>query len=358
MAKLLKRCEHAEDGWARCAHPWTVRFWEDGGRTQRERSFPANRKREANAFASNPVAATRDRKPAGGQIRFREYSELWLAGFQGSPNTCRAYERELRLRLLPKFGRRTLAEVAADREGVTAFLRSLPGPTAATTYTALRSMLSEARKSGRIPVYLLSGIRLAPAGRRDFCLPGKAQLTAVADAMPGSTGLAVWIMLGCGLRLGEALAVRRENFTNGRLRLTEQRYTTRVSGDPRTGPLKARKDGAFRDVPVPAWLQAMVDAHPVQSGYMFTIHGRDFHRAFRAAARDAGLPGAFVPHTLRHVFASTCLSRGVPISDVAAWLGHRNIQTTYGIYGHLIPAAYDSARAVLDQAHKDWSNAA
>ena len=42
----------------------------------------------------------------------------------------------------------------------------------------------------------------------------------------------------------------------------------------------------------------------------------------------------FSPHSLWHAFISALLSRGVPITDVASWLGHRNINVTYAIYGH------------------------
>jgi hypothetical protein len=58
-------------------------------------------------------------------------------------------------------------------------------------------------------------------------------------------------MLGCGLRIEEALGVEKADFRNGG-------RTPRVCGQAsRDGleklPLKKRKQGEHRDVPVPSW---------------------------------------------------------------------------------------------------------
>jgi integrase len=78
---------------------------------------------------------------------------------------------------------------------------------------------------------------------------------------------------------------------------------------------------------------------------------RTYQDDFTRAARKAGLPKQFIPHSLRHYFASTALARGIPITDVSQWLGHRSIEVTYRIYRHLMPSAWDQARATLDQAY-------
>jgi hypothetical protein len=55
-------------------------------------------------------------------------------------------------------------------------------------------------------------------------------------------------------------------------------------------------------------------------------------------------------HALRHFFASSLLADRVPITDVAAWLGHASPEITYEYYGHLMPDAPDRARAAIDNA--------
>jgi integrase len=78
---------------------------------------------------------------------------------------------------------------------------------------------------------------------------------------------------------------------------------------------------------------------------------RSYQDEFARAARKAGLPSQFIPHSLRHYLASTALARGIPITDVSQWLGHRSIEVTYRIYRHLMPSAWDRARTALDQAY-------
>jgi len=67
----------------------------------------------------------------------------------------------------------------------------------------------------------------------------------------------------------------------------------------------------------------------------------------------AGLPDKFVPHSLRHYFASLALAPGIPITDVSRWLGHKSIEVTYRIYGHLVPGSWERAREVLDAAYRE-----
>ena len=346
MSQVIKRCECDRSKWARCGHSWTVRYW-DGGK-QREKSFKRNHK-QATAFAKTIEAdkLSVHRGDPAPPATFRKYAEGWLAAGPGSAGTVRIYSQALRLHLLPTFGDRQLADVAADREGVSEFLHGLTASNARICYTALRAMLSEAQRAGRIHVHRLSGVRLDAAEPPEFTFPTHPQLTALATGMPEELRPAVWIMRGTGVRPGEVLAVRAEGFENGRLRITEQQLT-----DGSRGPLKARKPGEFRDIPVPFYVRNVVDG--LGSGYLFSTDTRSFNRAFQEAAKSAGLPG-FRPHDLRHTFASVALSAGVPITDVARWLGHRNIQVTFRTYSHFIPSAWDSARAALDAEYEAWS---
>jgi integrase len=354
MAQILKRCEHTDKQWAKCEHSWTVRWWDTQAGKQRERSFKRNHA-AAKAF-SKTIEADKlsvhygDPKP----VLFKDYAETWLASFPGSVGTVRVYRGCLANHLLPAFGDRQLQAVGDDREGVTAFLKGLSDGTGPVVYTCLRAMLSEAQRGGRITGTRLSGIRLeAFQHPAEFDFPDHAQLTALAEAMPPELRPAIWIMRGCGLRPGEVLAVKREGFVNGRLRITEQ-----VQENPsRVCPLKARKPGEYRDVPVPDYVKAIIAELPIQHGYLFPgVTNSAFGRAFGRAVKAADLKG-FTPHKLRHVFASVALANGIPITDVSRWLGHRNIQVTYGIYSHFIPDSFDSAREVLQAEYEKWAAA-
>jgi integrase len=171
-------------------------------------------------------------------------------------------------------------------------------------------------------------------------------------------------MRGCGLRVSEALAVRKDCFGEGTLRIFEQ-----VRPDGRgTVALKHRRPGESREMPAPGYLLEAVDRHVSEhgthDGYLLAgarvpfVQQRGYLKSFTRAARLAGIGEGFTPHSLRHVFASALLARGVPITDVAEWLGHRSIEVTYRIYGHLVPSAWGRAQEALDAEYQAWSQVA
>lgn len=57
---------------------------------------------------------------------------------------------------------------------------------------------------------------------------------------------------------------------------------------------------------------------------------RTYQEDFERAAGKAGLPAEFIPHSLRHCYASTAsLAPGIPITEVSRWLGHKSIEVTH-----------------------------
>ena len=65
-------------------------------------------------------------------------------------------------------------------------------------------------------------------------------------------------------------------------------------------------------------------------------------------AHRAGLKGVGL-HALRHTHASTLLSAGVPIANVAKRLGHRDAYTTAKIYQHALPDTDQDVAATWDK---------
>jgi len=60
---------------------------------------------------------------------------------------------------------------------------------------------------------------------------------------------------------------------------------------------------------------------------------RTVSRWYSEVAARAGLGGSW--HSLRHSTATLLLTSGVPMSTVSAVLGHADIRTTVGVYGHV-----------------------
>jgi|SRR5579859_874230 len=331
--------------------PYTVRYFYDG--RQREKSF-ATRK-DARDFMVKFEHDSREQTfidPRVAGERFARVAQRWLARHPGSPRTLENYEANLRLHILPAFGSKSLLAVAQDREGVESFLREtlpakgLGASVARSCYMVICAIVNDAIKAGRIRETRLRGIALpAVAQKAEITFGSHAQITALAANLSAPYGFSVYLMRGCGLRLGESLGVRASDFKDGSLRLSRQL----ASNGQGYGPLKHRGSDDYRDIPVP---QYVLDARPGDFEEFPAVSHRSYRDWFNRARDAAGLPKSFTPHVLRHIFASVCLANGIPITDVSKWLGHKDINVTFGIYGHLVPASWDRARSVLDA---EWS---
>ena len=369
-------CQHSCKDVERCSHAWTLRYWADG--KQRERSFQDEVRNGRTAYGSGRKLAqdaqlklTVDKRAGdktfadygkAGKANFGAAAETFIARLQVNQRSRESYLSTYNKHVKPVFGGRTLGQVADDRDGVLDLLTvTMAGLSVSPRRIArmiIEGTLDEAVKAGKLREHHAGGIELSDNGtkhdRTDFVFPSHPQVSAVA----GAAGICVWLMRGCGLRIEEALAVKRSDFREKGTILRVACQATRDGSD--TVPLKKRKAGEYRDVPVPTWLWEMVrdlPDGPLMRGNRertFQLYGTVYSR-FSDAAREAGIPAGFTPHSLRHAFASAMLSKGVPITDVAHWLGHRDVRVTFRIYGHLVPSAAARAIAVLDDEYAEWS---
>jgi integrase len=372
---ILKKCKCANQD--RCRHKWTLRYWADG--RQRELSFADELDGQGRPRYGSGGRLAQDAQlkiahdkrarvfvdPKLGTARFRDECEKWISRHPGSELTREAYRGILRAHVGPVLGDRTMAVVAQARDDVIDLLTVRLGEGSNSRRKIARALitgvLAEGVRAGKITFHRCDGIVLPDNGGNgdhgDFVFPSHPQLVSLAGGI--RYPLSVWLMRGCGLRIEEALAVRKSCFREGGMVL---RVFEQASRDgKKTRPLKHRKAGEYRDIPVPAYLWEMVKDLP--DGYLFRENGvfptySSYRHGFNLHARKAGIPAGFSPHSLRHAFVSALLAHGVPITDVAKWLGHRNINVTYSIYGHLVPSSMGRAVKVLNEEYAEWSAAA
>lgn len=152
-------------------------------------------------------------------------------------------------------------------------------------------MLGEAVRSKRITENPAKGVRLPAAQEAaEFYTPSRAELEALAEGMPGDWRLLVWLMRGCGLRIGEAFAVSKMSIHGDTLRISEQV----LDGPLRLGPLKAREPGEFRDVPLPGFVSDAIDTHlaeygTTEDGHLFGRRSMGtFRETFMRQAKKGG----------------------------------------------------------------------
>jgi len=140
---------------------------------------------------------------------------------------------------------------------------------------------------------------------------------------------ALAMLLGCGLRRAELVAIRIEDFE-----LREEHW---VLAD------LIGKGRHMRTIPVPGWVKlavdAWTDAAELQSGSLFRaigktgkIRGSGFTpkviwSIVRDAASSCGI-GGIAPHDLRRTCARLCHQAGGELEQIQFLLGHVSVQTT------------------------------
>lgn len=160
------------------------------------------------------------------------------------------------------------------------------------------------------------------------------------EILPQPLALILEIMAMTGLRLGEALAMRREylDLRNGQYHVTA---TTRNGqyGPPKSGnrlvdieeTLVAKLEGYLRSLRK----QALACGGSVD--FLFPgVTQRMVQRAMDRVCMAAKLRRR-TPHDLRHTYASLLLMDHYSPAYVQKQLGHHSISMTVDIYGHWVP---------------------
>ena len=97
--------------------------------------------------------------------------------------------------------------------------------------------------------------------------------------------------------------------------------------------------------------EALVQARDLaQSGHVIEYGGqsvKSVKRGFARAVKLAGLTNV-TPHTLRHTAATWMAEAGVPMTEIAAYLGHRDSRVTERVYARFSPSYLSKAAAALE----------
>lgn len=198
-----------------------------------------------------------------------------------------------------------------------------------------------------------------------------ARLMGGSDPRLVALGAFTWLGLFCGLRAGEACAVRRRDVDIERLAVHVSGTVAEPGGGGlRREPPKTR--ASRRTVAItPGQVSALIALMARQSEIaeeggvglgpdspLVTVSGgllrpSAMSRLFSALARSEGLPGGTRYHTLRHTHATHLLAAGMDARTVQERLGHEDVQTTLRYYGHVLPGRDAAAAAAFEGAMEE-----
>jgi integrase len=175
-----------------------------------------------------------------------------------------------------------------------------------------------------------------------------------------------------GMRRGELLALRWSDVDLERRTLFVGRTVDYIAhyGYVETEP---KTESGKRHILLPAFMIEVLKTHQVlqleqqqaigenwedlglvfcdlEGGY---VNSRYLLVLFKRLLIDAGLPHMHF-HDLRHSAATLLMSMGVNIKVIQELLGHSDIVTTLGIYGHVLPSMQEGA---MDKWDSEFGNA-
>ncbi|MGE5696839.1 MAG: tyrosine-type recombinase/integrase [Candidatus Sericytochromatia bacterium] len=173
------------------------------------------------------------------------------------------------------------------------------------------------------------------------------------------------LVLGyCGLRFGEAAALRVGNVDVAARRIRVRRSVTYVR---KTGLVEGpTKNHTARMVPVPAFVARLLetemagradDALVFESGRGGYLTLGQARYTFTKATTAVDGCGGVRLHDLRHTCASLAISSGANVKVVQRLLGHKTAVLTLDRYGHLFPDDLDAVANAFDEAAQstaDW----
>ncbi|MGW1452898.1 tyrosine-type recombinase/integrase [Micromonospora sp. NPDC002411] len=302
-----------------------------------------------------------------------EVTEAWLRNRRLSEHTRDAYRRDVTSWLTWCAGRdldplratflhvneyaRALEATIGARSG-----RPLTPATVARRLSALSSWYDFLVKLGAVPANPVSGADRPRVDRDHSATLGLTPeevdaLLAAADADTGATAArnraAIALLADLGLRVGELISL---DLTD----LGTERGHRSVRFVGKGGKQRRRALTPSSGYAVDAYLAeraaaAGVPVTQLTGPLLVTATGGrlDRHSVFRLVrrlARAAGIPAwaKLSPHSLRHAFATTARSEGVPLEDVQDAMGHADPRTT---------RRYDRDRHNLDRdpAYAVWA---
>jgi integrase/recombinase XerC len=289
-----------------------------------------------------------------------EKISAWLRGLAGerdlSPKTVEAYGRDLRQFLAFLTERNGSAPTIADFTGVApadlrAFLarrraEEVQSRSLMRALAGLRSFARYLERQGEARASAFFALR-APRIARSLpkpISPTDARAMADAETRAGEErepwilardAAVLALLYGAGLRIAEALSIRRKDAPIGAIdALTVIGKGRKERTTPIIGPVRAAVEAYLKACPY-----VLEDDGPLFVGARGGELSPRIIQLTVARLRGAlGLPDSATPHALRHSFATHLLARGGDLRTIQELLGHSSLSTTQ------IYTAVDSAR--------------
>jgi integrase len=339
---------------------WRARYISPSNRVVEKRGFLTQAEAEAWLTTEKSKLITGEwTDPRKAAVTVGSLAPAWLDVKRRTlkPSAYKPLEASWRIHVAPRWERVPLRRVVNG--DIAAWLSEINRSPSIVhrAYGVLNGILKQAVKDGRLARNPAAGVDSLPRRRtrRMRRYLTQEELHRVADAS-GSHRSLVLTLGYCGLRWGEAIALKVGDVDFERRRITVQRSAVEVHGEIHLSTPKT--DASTRLVPLPAIVidslrAEMEGRHPTD--LVFPGSDGDYMRRVRASAgskswwksalKAAGVE-TMVIHDLRHTAASIAVNAGGNVKSVQRMLGHASAAMTLDCYADLFDDGLDR---LLDQ---------
>ncbi|WP_455569944.1 tyrosine-type recombinase/integrase [Streptomyces tricolor] len=363
MGSFFKECDCAKP--TRCPHPYTIRFRDALGKQREESGYDTQddaieRLTEIYKEKKSTAPSVAEARRELGQQTVEEYAKQWRPRQRKMTeySTGEHVDSSINVHIVPRLGSRKLNSVTPIV--VERFLDELEAEKVGrgnqvNIFRTLKAILRDAYGKGAMADDPVKGVQEPEYVREKVVIPSLAYVKKALTVADEDLALEIVMMVGCGLRNGEARAVNVKNIVADDVyRVHEQIH----SNTHKPAKLKHRKAGEFREVPLPRSVKEALERYEKQHGttkdgyllrgpsgyYTEPMERRRVQKLFKDLPAENGVG----MYSFRHYFASNALGSGIPITDVAEWMGHKSIEETYRTYRHLMPGSITKAARILD----------
>ncbi|MFE3389610.1 tyrosine-type recombinase/integrase [Streptomyces anulatus] len=363
MGSFFKECDCAKP--TRCPHPYTIRFRDALGKQREESGYDTQddaieRLTEVYKEKKSTAPSVAEARRELGQQTIEEYAKQWRPRQRKMTDysTGEHVDSSINVHIVPRLGSRKLNSVTPIV--VERFLDELETDKVGrgnqvNIFRTLKAILRDAYGKGAMADDPVKGVQEPEYVREKVVIPSLAYVKRALTVADEHLALEIVMMVGCGLRNGEARAVNVNSVVADDVYQVHEQIH---SNTHKPAKLKHRKAGEFREVPLPRSVKEALERYEEQHGttkdgyllrgpsgyYTEPMERRRVQKLFKDLPAENGVG----MYSFRHYFASNALGNGIPITDVAEWMGHKSIEETYRTYRHLMPGNITKAARILD----------
>lgn len=323
----------------------TIGFRPDGKRDRRRRLF--NTKKDATAF-EREMLIKKSPQLVSGRIPLNEFVEkiYWPNKKNLRPSTKQGYQRDLKLRILPALGHKYIEDIS--RHDVQMMISACPTRKTATNARETLSAVLGYAVNEEMLTRNVAGFRYEYPQKKDddperygVWLTTFRQHRLFFEQLrdndcPEDLYRIAVLGLCFGLRKGEILGLEWDDVDLDRNTIkVRQTFASGEGGAYLDGP---KTPASYRIVPIMGFARAELKKWKRETSWV--VPGFKGRRMSPSTAKkhfqqfyDAHLDIPRVTmYTMRHSFATACISAKIDVAKVSKWLGHKEVSTTYNRY--------------------------